>query len=211
VHRSLIAVAVMLSLAGCTDAKGGTATPATTTDGGSESSSQAPNPSGSPSASNGAPVIDNPLDAIRYLSQPCSVLSAAQLQQFNITSPGVPHVDDPAARATGPYCGWRTGDAIPRGFTVGFLVANKRGLADTIRGGRDAFPGYFEPTEVSGYPGVFNDLVDGRSRGTCNLTVGISDTLAFQTTEQAGRDQGVKSCDDVKQMAAAVIQTLKEG
>jgi hypothetical protein len=200
----------MLSLAGCTDAKGGTATPATTTHGGGTTST-GPGPSGPASGPNGAPAIDNPLDATRYLSQPCAVLSAAQLKLFTITKPGTAHVDDPAARAGGPYCGWRTDDPVPRGFEVGFAVGNKHGLADTIRGGRDAFPGYFESTEVDGYPAVFNDLVDGRPVGICNITVGISDTLAFRAAEQAGRDVGVKSCDNAKQVAAEVIRTLKEG
>ena len=111
----------------------------------------------------------------------------------------------------GPYLGGDPTTWRPKGFEVGFIVPNEHGLADIIRGGKEALPGYFEPTEVDGYPAVFNDLVDGRTRGICQITVGISDTLAFRAAEQSSREVGVKACDNAKQLAAAVIQTLKEG
>jgi hypothetical protein len=94
-------------------------------------------------------------------------------------------------------------------YGVGFLTANKNGLSDTYRGGKKAFPGYFEPTEVSGYPAVFNGLADDRSGGSCNITVGISNSLAFRVGLQGSEDIGTKGCDLVKQVAATVIQTLK--
>jgi hypothetical protein len=98
---------------------------------------------------------------------------------------------------------------VSKGFDVGFVTGNKNGLSDTYRGGAEAFPGYFEPTEVSGYPAVFNDLTDQRPNGACNITVGISETLAFRSSFTAGPDDGAKSCDLVKRVAAAVITTLK--
>jgi hypothetical protein len=61
---------------------------------------------------------------------------------------------------------------------------------------------------VDGYPAVFNDLSDYRPRGDCNITVGISDTLTFRAREGAG-PKGQAVCDRTKQVAAAVIATLK--
>lgn len=201
----------MVGIAGCATKEGGTPSSAATV-GNTGTNTRPPGSGGStPSGVNGAPKIDRPLDASRFLTQPCAVLSAAQLKVFNISKPGVPHIDDQVAKSSGPYCGWRTDDEpVFRAFDVGFITSNKHGLADTIRGGREAFPGYFEPTEVEGYPAVFNDLVDGRAGGACNITVGISDTLAFRAAEQADRVRGTRSCDGAKQFAAAVIKTLRE-
>jgi len=61
---------------------------------------------------------------------------------------------------------------------------------------------------VDGYPGVFAGLDDGRAQGSCDIAVGISDTLTFRASEQGGR-KGQGSCDRAKQVAAAVIATLK--
>ena len=202
---AMIAVAVVV-LAGCSDKQSGTATPATKTGGDNTSTGQPPT---TPS-SGGAPAVKSPLDATKFLPQPCTALSAAALKQLNISKPGEPDTDSSVAKSSGPSCLWSTDDEpIHRGYDVGFLTGNKNGLSDTYRGGKKAFPGYFEPTEVSGYPAVFNSLTEDRPGGACNITVGISSSLAFRAGVQADRDLGTKACDIAKQIAAAVIQTLK--
>jgi hypothetical protein len=156
--------------------------------------------------------VSNPLDATKYVSQPCGVLSSATLKSLNITKPGKPDTDSQVAKTAGPYCGWFSDDQpIPKSYDVGLLTGNKNGLSDTYRGGKRAFPGYFEPTDVSGYPAVFNDGADGRPTGRCNITVGISDTLAFRAATTFTSKEGAASCDAAKQLASAVIQKLKEG
>jgi hypothetical protein len=202
------AIAGVIVLAGCSAKEGGIATAAPPAENPSDTSPTASSRT-VPGGSGNAPKIENPLDASKYLTQPCAVLSPAQLQAFKITKPGTPHVDDPVAKQAGPYCGWRSDDAIPFGFDVGFLTGNKNGLSDTLEGGKKAFPGYFEPTEVEGYPAVFNDVADRRPTGACNITVGISENLAFRAQEQANKSTGARSCDGAKQLAAAVIQTLR--
>ena len=57
---------------------------------------------------------------------------------------------------------------------------------------------------------MFNDLSDGRPNGNCNITVGISDTLTFRANEQGG-PRGQIVCDRTKQLAVAIIATLKAG
>jgi hypothetical protein len=204
-----IAVAVVL-VAGCSDKRNGTATPATTTGGRSETTSSPSRTSTSTSNGNGAPKVESPLDASKYLSQPCAILSAAVLQSYKITKPGKPDVDSEVAKTAGPACIWSSDDQpIPKGYNVGLLTGNKKGLSDTYRGGAEAFPGYFEPTDVSGYPAVFNGLTDTRKNGSCNITVGISDTLAFRAAVTFPSSAGATSCDSAKQLAGAVIQTLK--
>lgn len=202
----MIAVAVVL-LAGCSDKQSGTATPATTT-GADNTSTGRTTPT--TTSSGGAPQVKVPLDATKYIPEPCTVLSAATLKQLNISKPGTPDTTSATAKSSGPQCLWHTDDQpVTRGYGVGFLTGNKNGLSDTYRGGKQAFPGYFEPTEVSGYPAVFNGLIEERPGGSCNITVGISSTLAFRVGIEADKDVGTRSCDLVKNVAGAVIQTLK--
>lgn len=202
-----IAVAVILA-AGCSDKQSGTATPATTGGGGTGTSTGRTTP---PTASTGgAPEVKDPLDAAKYLAQPCAVLSATALKSINVSKPGIPNTDSSVASYAGPQCIWNTDDQpVGQTYGVGFLTGNKNGLSDTYRGGKKAFPGYFEPTEVGAYPAVFNDLTDTRNNGSCNVTVGISSSLAFRVGLEGSKDTGSKSCDLVKQVAATVIQQLK--
>lgn len=203
-----IAVAMVL-LVSCSDKQPGTATPVTTTGGDSTGTSTGRTTPPSTS-SGGAPAVKTPLDATKYLSQPCTILSDTTLKGLNVSKPGTPDVDGPVAKTSGPSCVWQSDDQpVGKSYGVGFLTGNKNGLGDTYRGGKKAFPGYFEPTEVGGYPAVFNDLADTRSTGTCNITVGISSSLAFRVGVIADSETGTKSCDLSKQVAAAVIQTLK--
>jgi len=156
----------------------------------------------------GAPRVGSPLDAARFLSQPCAVLTQAQLEGFGVSRAGEPDTDSEIARASGPGCLWHARPEVDSTIDVSFLTGNKNGLADTYRG-RSRFK-FFEETTVEGYPAVFNDPSDGRPHGDCNITVGISDTLAFRAREEGGL-VGQAVCDRAKQVAAAVIATLKAG
>lgn len=204
-----IVVAALVAV-GCSDKQAGTATPARTGSETTTSTSTGRTSSPSTSTSGQAPKVNNPLDASKYLPQPCTAVSATNLKSYNISKPGTPETDSELAKTAGPFCIWHNDDQpINKTYSVGFLTGNKKGLSDTYRGGKKAFPGYFEPTEVSGYPAVFNDLSDGRSKGDCNITVGISDTLAFRASATYPSKLGAASCDGAKDLAAAVIQTLK--
>jgi hypothetical protein len=154
----------------------------------------------------GAPRVSNSLDASRFLTRPCDVLSQTQLTSFGVSRLGKPDTDSQIAKQVGPGCTWNADPEVNSTIGVGFLTGNKRGLSDTYRG-RSQFD-YFDETTVDGYPAVFADGTDGRPAGRCNITVGISDTLAFSASEQGGR-KGQDSCDRAKQVAAAVIATLK--
>lgn len=199
-------VATLLMLvAGCSDKQGGTATPATQTTT-TDSTETSESNTTAPSSTGGAPRVNTPLDATKFLPQPCTALSAPALQSMNITKPGEPDTGS----ASGPFCTWTSNDSPEsKVYSVGFITGNKNGLSDTYRGGKKAFPGYFEPTEVDGYPAVYNGLTENRPSGVCNITVGISDTLAFRTGVEADRATGTKACDLVKQVASSVIKTLK--
>jgi len=99
------------------------------------------------------------------------------------------------------------------GTSVAFLKGNKNGLADLYRQqNSDQRYKFWEETTVDGYPAVFNGVVDNRSSGGCNLAVGVSDPLAVLVQEQlGGQRRKENACDRAKQVAAALITTLKRG
>jgi Protein of unknown function (DUF3558) len=198
-----IAAALVL-VTGCSDKESGNALPVTTTGGAGSTSTGR-----TPTTTSGAPQIKTPLDASKYLPQPCSILSANTLKELNISKPGTADTSGPLGQSVGPTCQWHTDDSPSRvyGFTI--VTGNPHGLADIIRAGKKDFPGYFEPTEVSSYPAVFAGLTDDRPSGGCNVDVGISDKVSIRVGIQSNEDVGAKGCDLVKQLAATVIQTLK--
>jgi hypothetical protein len=149
-----------------------------------------------------------PLDATGFLTEPCTVLSQAQLATFDVSRPGIPTTTGAVAEHAGPYCSWHAATELASTIGVGFITGNKNGLSDIYRG-RDTF-GYFIPTTVEGYPAVFADGSDGRESGRCSLAVGISETQLFRATEQ-GRLDAQGSCDRAKQVALAALATLKAG
>lgn len=193
-------VSVLLAGTACTTRADGTPTPEPGSSP-SETTTSSEVPTGS------APEVVDPLGAAGFLTEPCAVLTQAQLATFDVSSPGVPTTTGAIAENVGPYCTWEAAAELASTIGVGFLTANKNGLSDTYLG-RDQFD-YFIPTTLDGYPAVYADGVDHRDSGTCNITVGISDTLAFNALE-FGRLDAQGSCDRARQLAAAALATLKE-
>lgn len=201
--------AVAMAVAGCSGGGStGTPAPATATSVPGSGSSAPSSGSDGSRTEHGAPKVSSPLDASKYLTQPCAVLTSAQTQGLNQPKPGKPDLDSAVAKASGPSCSWRNSDALD-GFTVGFLSGNKKGLDDTYRG-KERFDAYFEETSVDGYPAVFNDTNDARDTGRCTITAGISDTQSF-VVALTGVAKGQASCEQAKQVASLVIQTIKGG
>lgn len=167
-----------------------------------------PSPSAGAGAAQAAPRVADPLDATRFLAQPCELLTPTQLATFGVTRPGMPDVDSRLAKQVGPSCLWHADPRTNSSIGVGFTLGNPNGLSDIYRV-RKRYA-YFVEDVVDGYPAVFHDIDDGRESGVCNISVGISDTLMFGASEQGGR-KGQASCDRVKQVASAVIATLRVG
>lgn len=196
------------AMAGCSDPQSGTALPVTTT--GADNTDTSTGQTTPTTARSGAPEVKDPLDASKYVPQPCAILSADTLKELNIGRPGKPDTDSELAKTVGPSCTWNNDDQpLSKSYGFGLITGNPHGISDIYRTGKKSFPGYFEPTEVTGYPAVYADTADGRDSGNCNLVVGISSSVAFRVGIGASKDVGAKSCDLVKQLAATVIQTLK--
>lgn len=209
-RTALVAVAAVTLVAGvaaCTSSTGGTPQPSEQTTTTTQTTTASKTTSTDPEAI--APKVANPLDASAFLPQPCAVLTVDQLKSLDVSKPGKPTTTGAVAEMAGPYCGWRNSREPIIGYDIGFLTGNKNGLSDTYRG-RKRFE-YFEPTTLDGYPAVFNDGNDHRDQGSCNITVGISDTLALRAGVMASTTVGRESCEHAKKLASAAIATLKAG
>ena len=150
--------------------------------------------------------MEDPLDASKFLTDPCAVLTPAQLAEFGVSTPGRGDTDSKIARAAGPICTWTADTEIPSVIGVTWQSGIKKGLAHLYEV-RDRWE-YFEETTVEGYPAVFNSALDNRDGGDCYISVGVSDTLTFNASE-TGRLDAEGACARAKQLAAAVIVTLK--
>jgi hypothetical protein len=209
INRVLGAAAIVLAVAGCTDSRAGTPVSDGTTTIADPTGSTAPSSTPGSTERYGAPPVATSLNATKFLSQPCAALTSPQLQILNLPAQGKSDTDSAVARNAGPSCKWSNIDTST-GIDVQFVTGNKNGLADVYRTHEEGkWKAYWEETSVAGYPGVFADVTDLRPRGSCNLFVGISDTLAFGIGTTGRLKE--QSCDLAKQVAAAVVETLKRG
>jgi hypothetical protein len=155
-----------------------------------------------------APRVDRPLDASWFLAQPCAVLDKSQLGPLGVSRRGIPTTSGAVADYAGPFCSWHANPELGSTIGVGFITGNKNGLSDMYRG-RDRFED-FRPVEVDGYPAVFANGPDLRANGTCNVAVGVSDTLMIRASEQ-GRLDAQGACDRAAQVASSALTTIRGG
>jgi hypothetical protein len=155
----------------------------------------------------GAPKVRVPLDATRFLSNPCAALTEQQLPGLNVNPPGNKGTNA-VPNASGPGCVWSRSSAV-NFLGVAFMVGNKNGLADLYRAHQSGdFRGYWIETTVDDYPAVFENATDDRADGVCDIAVGISETLAFRVNMQTRN--GPKPCDTVKLAASYVRANLQK-
>lgn len=204
-RTSLLAsiLAVSSLLVGCTTTAIGNPAPGDEPRDSATSEPATTSPTASETNRYGAPDVPAPLEYSRFLTDPCAMLSDDQLSGFSVTKPGLPRTNGPIAKNVGPGCSWIT-DAD--GFGVSIIIGNPNGLADLYRvREKDA---YFEEVTVNGYPGVFHERIDLRDRGNCSLAVGITNSVTILSHEQ-GRMDAQRACTKAKDVAAAVLDTLK--
>jgi hypothetical protein len=188
-----------LALAGCSQITTGSANPTTVAP--SSTTGSAPSQSSAK-----APAVKTPLNASKFVGDPCLTLTQAQQQQFEGTKPG--------RRVDGAYgvgCAWNFAGNGSTGTSVGFVATVTNGLTHLYEQNSAGFfkSGYFQPIEVEGYPAAYNDVADNRTGGQCGLSVGISDTTYFDVLIQART--GTDGCKDALTVAKAVLHTIQGG
>jgi hypothetical protein len=193
---------VALMATGCATQEVGVATPGTITVATSATSAPEPTP--------GVPRVRDPLDASRYIADPCAILTPEKLASYGMNRTGKPDVPSTTTDFREPGCLWH-GNAQSFNVAVNWLTSNKNGLADTYVLQESETWDYFEAIEVEEYPAVFNYFSDDPQYGNCHVTVGISDRLVYTVYIQGqGNIDAQTGCDLVIQVATAVIQMLKE-
>ncbi|TNC21182.1 DUF3558 domain-containing protein [Amycolatopsis alkalitolerans] len=193
-----LAFGATLALAGCSRSTPGAPAPAGT---------------GTPApATSGTQSSPPALDAEPYRTKPCDLLPAALLKSLGYTAPGTVTAADKAVIA-GNACSWNDYSG-PKTRSIQVHIQRKitdpnfPGLTAIFNNYKKGLVAYADPTEVSGYQGVFADMVDERSSGKCDLSVAISDTQVL-TASADGYSGAQDSCDTAKQLAQAMIKTLQ--
>ncbi|WP_141999976.1 DUF3558 domain-containing protein [Amycolatopsis cihanbeyliensis] len=185
------------SLAGCDSHETGQALPTSRLD---TSSSQ---PSTTGRQFSEAPPVPEPLDASKYIQDPCSSLTEAQQQKFEVTSSRENNNE------TATNCRWNIRDGSTSAG-VSYMTSVENGLSNiyALNDTGHWDKGYFEPTEVDGYPAVYVEIADNRDQGDCGMAIGIRDDLFFDANvrTRAGND----ACKAAENIAFAVLQTIKD-
>jgi hypothetical protein len=192
---TVVAVALM---AGCSSsAQPGSPQP---TGGGVETSG-----SRTSAASSGAPHVANPLDTSKFQAVPCTVLDTSNVQSLGFTAPGQAESD-----ATGPNCHWNNSETGVS-LDVGFVTANKSGLS-ALYAKRSSLKLFQPLPDIQGYPAVIYGTIDARSSGTCNVDVGVSDSLNVDVMLQASTGPlKADPCGTAQKIAGMVMGHLTGG
>jgi uncharacterized protein DUF3558 len=182
----LVTVGV-LAVAGCSSSTPGSADP-TTSSGGASSAAAT-------TTGQTAPKVSSPLNSSKFVSVPCSLLTASQLSALDIDNQN----GEARSDSNGTQCTWvgSTGAVL----SASWVTADKNGLSDlyNLKSSQPAF----EITTVEGYPAVYTE----RDSKECTLNVGTSDNLFFfiDVNGTGGADQ----LSSVAQQAATdVIKNL---
>ncbi|MFD8496015.1 DUF3558 domain-containing protein [Amycolatopsis sp. NPDC059657] len=190
-----VLVAAGFTMAACSTSTGGTATPSPSTAGPATGTSK---------TKLTAPPVTNPLDAAKYEQNPCGVLNPAQASQVaNLTKAGEPF------GGQFKICQWK--DDNYSGISFSFIRGG--GLSDTYSN-QDDDSGYFKVApDVSGYPAVFAGITDDRSKGGCQMSVGVSETVQMVVNSSFDKSSPLYSdpCSVTQKAAEAAIATLKGG
>jgi hypothetical protein len=196
----LLALATLV--AGCTSTTNGTAAPApaaATTSGGGDASTP-------PSVNNYvAPKVATPLDTTKWQPNPCTTVTAAQLQALDITQPGKLTTDP-----TGNLCDWSPQLDVHYtfAFNTSFDPGDAKGLANDYEfadGSLARLP------DIQGQPAVTQPAKN--TDGNCTVYVGATDTVDYVVAVviEAGLPHHDDPCTPAHQIAADATATMKAG
>ncbi|NUT97160.1 MAG: DUF3558 domain-containing protein [Saccharothrix sp.] len=193
--RSVLVVgAAALALAACTSKDGGTPTPASTTGGGSTTTTK----------SSAKPSGPGALNLEKFTSDPCKILTPANLSALGGTF-------DPAAREdspNGPGCGW-VGTDVTKDSSYRIVLVVKGATLETYRESSKTLKVFREAT-VAGYPAVSYDTASGTK--DCTTVIGTSDkdaVLVQANIAPNDKANAGKPCDASEKLGATVIGILK--
>jgi hypothetical protein len=173
--------------------------------------------SSAPSDLHGAPKVAHPLDTTKFQQDPCSMLTAAQLQQLH-ASISAATTPEPRTDGAGPACFFSHRDnGTDTAIDVGFLTAGD-GLSDIFANKSD-YHAFEQLPDIQGYPAVLAMNADTRAQGHCSMLVGVTDHLALSVQVSVSNvplngqvnQYYTRPCTPAQQVADAVVTTLRAG
>jgi hypothetical protein len=196
--RTIVAgIAALALLAGCGNSGGTTGTPTTGS------------PPPSTGTSGGAPKIQNPLDVKTFEADPCGAVTPAQVQAFGLS--GVSGRTNPGA--VGAACIW-LGTSTPAKMSPGIAILPDGTSLSSIIAKKDSTYQVFEQLpDIQGYPAYIALVNDGRTSGSCEHLVGVSDQRTIGSTFQSstGSAKFADPCRAAAEFADLAITTIKAG
>lgn len=215
-RRTIAAVAALLAasalLTGCDRESAGEPTAAA----GDTSAVNQPsesNPTDEPGGPSDVPRVKEPLDPAKFLDTPCDLLPRAWAKSEGF-EPGEKEKDP----LVGPTCSWSTPVGEGDEGTIQVIIetvnqergtGNLQAIYEDFQRYGSTRGGYFELTEVSGYPAAYHDTRDNRSEGETFLSVGIRDDLVMSIDAHAYFDEPEKAVSEAKAAAEQMMATLK--
>jgi hypothetical protein len=191
----------LLLAAACNSVQPGQAVSAPTPSTTVPTSTSQPN---TPQGHSKAPQVKNPLDASKYIADPCASLTSTQLTAFGGAEPG--HVNN---SDSSPACTWQVGPNKETFLGISYSPAVKNGLNNIYSLNDTGWwkNGYFEPTEIDGYPAAFASISGNRKDGDCSMSIGVRDDLFFSIDVRTRT--GSDSCVAAKNVASEVLKTIQ--
>ena len=204
-----IAAIVGVLAVGCNTSEQGSPTTATSVSGVGPASTTDPQQSSTTSSLPfaGAPKVSTPLDATKFLNDPCLALTSGQVAQLQVGQ---------GKESQGPLgnkCEWVNHESL--GYVnVQFLAKFREGLSAVYKANDDGKYAVFEPVaDVAGFPAVVAGQQNDQNSGICIMFIGLSDDLAMQlgVRESESKRGTVEPCDVTKAVAPLVLETMKAG
>ena len=198
----LLGVTVAAAAAGCTETSTGDPKPGSSTSRTSESA-------GDNLPSNGAPKVEDPVDADEYEQDPCKALTSQQAQELNVAN----SERDEEHETFGPACRWNSPES-DGSLAITFFTKDSEGLSSVYKQNDNGDFAFFEEvSDIEGYPAVAYDTKDSKPATICAVSVGLSDQLAFDarvhlSTENIGKKD---PCDTAAMVAGLVMKNLTKG
>lgn len=197
IRTIVVGTAAFALLTGCSTGGGTTGTPTTATT------------QTSASDSGGAPKVQNPLDVKAFEADPCSTVTAAQVQAFGL--PGVTGRVNNTDLGAG--CAW-LGSSTPARMAPAVAFLPEDTNISTILPNKDTTYEKFEQLpDIQGYPTYMALVSDQRSGGGCSVLTGVSDKKAILFTFQSdkGSPKYADPCAAATEFADLAITTIKAG
>ncbi|WAL65653.1 DUF3558 domain-containing protein [Amycolatopsis cynarae] len=157
-------------------------------------------------AAGGVPRVSSPLPTQALVSDPCTAISSAQLNQLSVAGTG----KQGKLQDGTPNCTWSSATSAINLIKIAPGSSNQGLAAVYANKGMSA---YFEPTTIDGYPAVYADSRqngDLRAKGACGLFIGVTDQVVVNVSTSLGEGQyHTNPCPIAARFGQAMIEHLK--